>query len=376
MPTEGKNPSPETSVFQVSPDRLQAIGVRVGVVKTERLQRFLRAPGVVTVDESTLRDINVKASDGFIDKLYADATGKRVRKGEPLASILSEGWIEAQQDYIKAYRDWRRTKIFMANANPAALEQEINRMRARLHVWDLTDGQIKKMEDFAMNLKDYDLVLRKGQGQGLSGTFELLSPIDGIVLQKDAVEGMKFQQGQTLFRLAQLSPIWIEAEFHEDQAPYVAVGQEFNIEFPSIPSLATQAKVSFVYPQLNADTRRLKARFVLPNPDLKLLPGMYANVSGALEYGEKLAVPFDAVIPTGDRFVVFLEHGGGKLEPRYVKIGEKMGASYEVLDGLKEGDRVITSANFLIDSESRIQGALKAWGGNAPETNPAEGHAH
>lgn len=380
MPPNSKNDkiavaegSPEVSSFQISPERLQVIGVRSGVVTKERLQRLLRTPGIVVVDEGSLRDINVKVAGGYVNKLYVSVTGQRVKKGEPLASILSEGWIEAQQQYIKAYRDARRS-VTSANGNSFVIEQQINRMRARLRVWDLSDTQLKKLEEYALNVKDFDFSLREGQGQGLRGTFELLSPVDGIVLQKEAVEGMKFEPGQSLFRLAALSPIWIDAEFPEDQAPYVAVGHEFDVALPALPDFHAKAKVSFIYPQLNPETRRLKARFVVSNPDTKLLPGMYANVSCALEYGEKLSVPFDAVIPTGDRFVVFLDHGGGKLEPRFVKIGEKLGNSYQVLEGLKEGDRVVTSANFLIDSESRIQGALKNWGSQGGKAKAPTGH--
>lgn len=367
---------PETTSFQVAPERLQAIGIRSDVIRREKLQRLLRAPGIVTIDESTLRDINIKTADGYIEKLFADYTGKKVNKDEPLALILSEGWIEAQQDYIKAYRAWRRTRVLMANENSIRLEQEINRMRARLRVWDLTEEQIKKLEDLALHVTEVDLTLRRGQGQGLSGFFELLSPITGIIIEKNAIEGAKFERGATLFKLAELSPIWIEAEFPEDQSPYMGVGHEFDVSFPALPGLAAKARVAFIYPQVDAGTRRLKARFVLQNPEMKLLPGMYANVSCGLEFGEKLAVPFDAVIPTGDRFVVFLDHGGGKLEPRFVKVGEKLGNSYEVLEGLVEGDRVITSANFLIDSESRIQGALKMWGGGsgAGAVDPHAGH--
>jgi len=367
---------PETSIFQVAPERLQAIGIRSDVIRREKLQRLLRAPGIVTIDESTLRDINIKTADGYIEKLFADYAGKKVRKGEPLALILSEGWIEAQQQYITAYRAWRRSKVLMANENQVVLQQEFNRMRARLRVWDLSDEQLKQLEDFALKLKDFDLTLRKGQGQGLSGFFELLSPVDGIVIEKNTVEGAKFEKGATLFKLAELSPIWIEAEFPEDQAPYVAVGHEFDVSFPAIPQMTAKAKVSFFYPQVNTETRRLKARFVLQNPQMRLLPGMYGNVSCALEFGEKLAVPFDAVIPTGDRFVVFLDHGGGRLEPRFIKVGEKLGNSYEVMEGLAEGDRIITSANFLIDSESRIQGALKMWGSGsgAGAADPHAGH--
>jgi Cu(I)/Ag(I) efflux system membrane fusion protein len=366
-------PSPaaqEGNVVRIAPERLQAIGVRTGVVTKMGLTRELRAPGMVVLDESSLRDVNLRSADGYIEKLYANYTGHKVRKGEPLALILSEGWIEAQQNYIQAYRSWRRTKVMSPNENPVALQQEFSRMRARLRVWDLSEAQLAKLEATALNLKDYDLSLRRGQGQGLSGFFELQSPIDGLVVEKPAVEGAKFEKGQTLFKLANLSTLWIEAEFPEDIAPFIAVGTPCDISFPALPDIKSRGAVTFIYPQVSAETRRLKARFVMANPQMKLLPGMYANVTTSLRLGEKLAVPFDAVIPTGDRFVVFLDRGGGKLQPRFVKIGEKLGDQYEVVDGLTEGDRVITSANFLIDSESRIQGALKMWS-DKPEAGSA-----
>ena len=361
LTVSGSGANGETSPFQVSPERLQAIGVRSGVVAKSKLERQLRAPGMVVIDESSLRDISLKAAGGYIEKLYANSTGARIKQGEPLALILSEGWIEAQQDYINAYRNWKRTRQFMANENPVMLEQEFERFRARMRVWDLSEAQLKQLEDIALKTSETSLMMRRGAGKGLSGTFELQSPIDGIVLEKPAVEGMRFEQGQQLFRIAKLAPVWVDAEFSEDQAPFVALGQEFEVSFPSLASAPQQAKVDFIYPQFNTETRRLKARFVLANDDLKLLPGMYANVSAALPSVEKLSVPFSAVIPTGERYVVFLDHGGGKLEPRYVKLGEKMGENYEVLEGLQEGDKIIISATFLIDSESRIQGALKSF---------------
>jgi Cu(I)/Ag(I) efflux system membrane fusion protein len=353
----------DAAEFYIPPERQQAIGVRTGVVRKEKSQRLLRAPGIAVIDEATLRDVNVKAADGFIEKLYANTTGQPVRRGAPLALILSEGWIEAQQEYMTAYRNWKRTRQFMASENPVLLQQEFERFRARMRVWDLSDAQLKKLEDLALTLNDTSLTLRAGQGRGLNGLFELQSPVDGIVVEKPAVEGMKFERGQQLFRLAQLAPLWVEAEFPEDQAPFVSVGEEFQINFPSLAALTLTAKVAFIYPQFNTETRRLKARFVLANRDLKILPGMYANVSAAIPLGEKLVVPFSAVIPTGNRFVVFLDHGGGRLEPRFVELGEKLGENYEVLGGLADGDRIIASATFLIDSESRIQGALKSWGG-------------
>ncbi|MDE1171737.1 MAG: efflux RND transporter periplasmic adaptor subunit [Verrucomicrobium sp.] len=349
--------APETNAFDIPPERLQAIGASSGVVERREMQRPLNAPATVVIAESGLRDINVK-SGGYIVKLYADYVGKPVTEGQPLMTVLVEGWIDAQLDYIKAYRSYARTSEGGMNRNSLLAFDAIDRMRKRLRVWDMSDAQIADLEKFALEMNETDL----RSGKGLKGTFDVLSPVSGHVMEKTAIEGMRFEAGQSLLKVVDLSTVWVQADFPEDQARYVSPGQEFQIRFPSRPGQSLTAQVDFINPHLMEETRRQTVRFVVSNPGHQLSPGMYASVEGNQMIGTKLAVPASAVIPTGRRYVVFLDHGGGKLEPKFVDLGEKYGDFYEVLSGLAENDRVITSANFLIDAESRVQGALKTWG--------------
>jgi len=357
------NPAPDASLTSadngmvtVPEERLQAIGVTNEVVSRRVLSRPIQAPARVEVDESGLRDINVKAGAGYVEKLYANYEGATVRKGQPLMRVLCEGWLAAQTDYIHAYRALRRTPTMSPN-NSFALDNQLALMRARIRVWDLSKEQIAGLEKFAISTDEIDL----RTGHGLSGSFDLLAPFDGHVHQKKAMEGMRFEPGQSLLVLAALDRMWVVAEFAEDQAQYLDLGQKLTVTFPSMPQHQFTAAVDFIYPHIQEDDRRLRVRLIVPNEGDMLHPGLFANVTGQVSVGERLSISVESVVPTGDRYVVFLDHGGGKLEPREIKVGQQIGNHYEVLSGLQEGDRIISSANFLIDAESRLQGVLKSW---------------
>ncbi|WP_246189532.1 efflux RND transporter periplasmic adaptor subunit [Methylacidimicrobium cyclopophantes] len=355
------SPTPQTNPFFVPSERLQAIGVRTAVVERRHLVRELHAPAILAVDESKEIDINVKAGDGYVIKLYADYLWKEVHKGEKLATILSENWVQAQMDYIRAYRAWRRS-LLIQKANPILLDQQFQHIRNRIRVWDLTDAQIRELERYAWSMSTNDV----RTGKGIHGTFDLLSPISGHVHEKNVIEGMRFSAGQTLFRLVNLSRIWVLAQFSEDQAPFISEGQLCEVTLPALPAERFRSRIDFVQPHFTEAVRRLQARIILPNPGHKLRPGMYAEVAAHLDYGTQLAVRSDAVIPTGRRFVVFVDHGGGRLEPRFVRLGAKLDDYYQVVSGLDEGERVVTGANFLIDAEARVQGALQIWSSEQP----------
>jgi Cu(I)/Ag(I) efflux system membrane fusion protein len=346
-----------SGMVNITPERMQEIGVTTEVVGKRALARPLRAPARVMVDESGLRDINVKAGGGFVTKLYANYEGKTVRKGEPLMRVLCEDWLRTQTDYIHAYRAWKETPI-MQPGNTIALNNNLWLMRARIRVWDLSDDQIHSLEKFALSTNEIDL----RTGRGLDGSFDLLAPFDGYVTQKKVTEGMRFEAGQSLLTLANTHQVWIVAEFPEDQAQFLDVGQKLSVSFPSVPNRKATAEISFIDPQLDEAQRRIHVRLVVPNEDGSLRPGLFAEVSGQVSLGDSLTVSSGAVVPTGDKYIVFVDHGGGKLEPRQIQVGIHSGDYYEVVSGLNEGDRVVSSANFLIDAESRIQGVLKTWG--------------
>lgn len=346
----------ESTSFFIPPERLQAIGIRTEEVAIRPLKLDIKAPAIVSINESQVYDINVKAGNGYVLKLYANYVGKHFSKGEVLATILSQDWVQAQMDYIRAYRAWRRS-LLVKKDNPILLDQQFYHVRARLRVWDLDDEQIKELEKYAWSMSVNDVRTAKG----IRGTFELRSPVDGHVHEKNVYEGMYFTAGQSLLRIVDLRTVWILAELPEDQAKYVAIGLPCQIRFPALPEKIYEAKIDFIQPHFEEETRRLQLRVVLPNPQHRIHPGMYADFNTLIDFGKRLAVSEDAVIPTGEKFVVFIDHGGGHLEPRFVDIGEKIDGYYIVRGGLKEGERVVSGANFLIDAEARVQGALKIW---------------
>lgn len=344
-------------MVHIAPERLQEIGVTTEVAAVRNLTRTLRAPARVEIDESSLRDINVKAGAGYITKLYANYEGMSFRKGQPLMTVLCENWLQTQIDYIKAYRAWKRTPLVSPN-NSFALDNELELMRARIRVWDLSQDQIEGLEKFAISTNEIDL----RTGHGLSGSFDVLAPFDGYVHVKKAIEGMRFAAGQSLLELADHSHVWVVAQFPEDQAMYVDIGQKMTITFPSMPQHKMSGKISFIDPHVDEQQRRIMARIVIPDEGHMFHPGLFAEVSGDIPAGESLTISTGAVVPTGSKYIVFVDHGGGKLEPRQIEIGAHSGDYYEVTSGLNEGDRVVSSATFLIDAESRIQGVLKTWG--------------
>jgi membrane fusion protein, copper/silver efflux system len=351
------SPMDSNGMVNIAPERLQEIGATTEVVTSRVLTRTLSAPARAEIDESALRDINVKAGAGYITKLYASYEGATFRKGQPLMTVLCYDWITTQIDYIKSYRAWKRSPLVSPN-NSIALDNQLELMRARIRVWDLSDDQIHNLEKFALSTNEIDL----RTGHGLSGSFDVLAPFDGYVHMKTAVEGMRFEAGQSLLQLADHSHVWIVAQFSEDQAMYVNVGQKVTVTFPSMPQQRVQGEISFIDPHVDDQQRRIMARIVISDASHMFHPGLFAQVTGEVPIGERLSVSSSAVVPTGDKFIVFVDHGGGQLEPREIQVGAHSGDNYEVVSGLKEGDRVVASANFLIDAESRIQGVLKTWG--------------
>jgi len=341
----------------IAPERLQEIGVTYETVAKRALTRSLNAPGRVTVDESGMRDINVKAGAGYVEKLYANYEGASVHKGEPLMRVLVAGWLDAQIDFIKSYRAWKRTPTMSPN-NSFALGNKLELMRARIRVYDLSESQIADLEKFALSTDEADL----RTGHGLSGSFDVLSPFDGHVHTKKVLEGMRFEAGQSLLELENDEHVWIVADFPESQGGQLDLGQKMTVSFPSLPQLKMPAQIDFINPIVDEQSRRLRVRLVLLNPHHSLHLGLFAQVTGEIAMGQRLCVSSDAVVPTGDRFIVFVDHGGGQLEPREVSLGDHASGYDEILSGLQEGDRVVASANFLIDAESRIQGVLKTWG--------------
>ncbi|MGC8810859.1 MAG: efflux RND transporter periplasmic adaptor subunit, partial [bacterium] len=275
---------------------------------------------------------------GWIEELYVDFTGKYVRQGEPLLTIYSPELVSAQAEYLLALRTAKALgdRDFLVES-----------ARRRLKLWDISDDQIKALE-------------KSGQ---VAKNLTLHSPFAGFVLERMAFKGMNVMPGMALFKLADLSAVWLYADIYEYELPLIRLGQEAVVELSYYPGEIFRGQVIYIYPYLDQTTRTAKVRFQFPNPRGQLKPGMYANVQIKIPLGIKLVVPEEAIIDTGERQIAILDRGSGYFEPRQVKLGPKVDNYYVVLEGLKEGERIVTSANFLIDSESKLKEAMGGMGG-------------
>ncbi|MDH4264733.1 MAG: efflux RND transporter periplasmic adaptor subunit [Deltaproteobacteria bacterium] len=334
---EGKAVEIPPGAVQISQERQQLIGVKFGKVEQRSLDKVIRTVGRIDYDEKRLVTISPKIG-GWIEDLYVDFTGKYVKRGERLLTIYSPDLVSAQEEYLIALRTAKAL---------GSRDSLVESARRRLKLWDISDAQIKALEE-------------KGQ---VGKTLTLHSPFSGFVLEKMAFQGMNVVPGMALYKLADLSVVWLYADIYEYELPLIRLGQEAAIELSYYPGEVFRGKVIYIYPYLDPATRTAKVRFQFSNPRGRLKPEMYANVQIKIPLGPKLVVPEEAVIDTGERQVAMLDRGAGYFEPREVKLGTKVDQYYVVLQGLKDGDRVVTSANFLIDSESKFKEAVGGMAG-------------
>jgi RND family efflux transporter MFP subunit len=339
-PAAGQVP-PGFSVVRIPLERRQEIGVTVAKVERRPIGGSVETNGVVSEDEGRVHAVNAKFS-GYIERLYVDRTGQAVRRGEPLLSIYSPDLVATEREYLLAVENARRLSgSSTETASDARALLEATRQRLRL--WDIPDAEIDRIE-------------RTGR---VSKDLRLPSPVAGVVLKKDALPGMAITAGMPLYTIADLSTVWVLADVYQSEMAAVAVGNSAQVSASFLPGEAFRGRVDFVYPTLSEETRTVKARLVLPNPKGRLKPGMYVRVSLTGRGREALSVRRSALIATGDRQIAFVETSPGVYAPREVTTGVQGKDFVEVLSGLSAGETVVTSANFLIDSESRI-GAIGA----------------
>jgi Cu(I)/Ag(I) efflux system membrane fusion protein len=351
---EGKMQEVAPGTVQISPERQQLIGVKFGTVEVRPLEKVIRTVGRVDYDEKRIVTISPKIG-GWIEDLYVDFTGRFVSKGEPLLTIYSPELVSTQEEYLLALRakkDLVKSPFPEVAGSGTSLAESAKR---RLKLWDISDDQIKALEE---------------SGQ-VKKTLTLHSPFSGFVLEKAAYKGMNVMPGVALFKLADLSVVWLIADIYEYELPFIRLGQQAMIQFSYLPGETFTGKAIYINPYLDANTRTAKVRFEFPNPHGKLKPEMFANVEMKIHLGQKLAVPEGAVIDTGLRQMAIVDKGSGYFEPREIKVGAKVENYYEVVKGLKAGERVVTSANFLIDSESNLKEAM---GGMAMPGMDHSGH--
>jgi Cu(I)/Ag(I) efflux system membrane fusion protein len=324
--------------FVVAVERQQQIGVTYATVKRAPLHHTIRAVGTVEPDMQKHWAF-VARVDGYVKELFVPSAGQVVEKDAPLMSIYSPDLFTTERELVMLLRMRDEAKAKDARATP---ERLIASAESRLRQWNITDEQIAEIE----------------QKRQPSDALTLRSPFRGVVQEVPAHQGVNVKVGDHLIDIADLSVVWVSAEFYESELSMLKTGQTVTVISSSYPNERFEGQVAVISPFLEQTKRTAKVRIDIPNPDFKLQPGMYANVELGMDMGEGLVVPASAVMPTGSREIAFVDKGGGKLEARVVELGEQIGDHYEVKSGLAEGERVIASANFLIDAESKVQGAL------------------
>ncbi len=330
----------------LSPDKVQLIGVRTAVAAYHIVDRQIRTVGKVEPDETRLAFVNTKVA-GWVKKLYIDYTGQNVVKGQPILSIYSPDLVTAQDEYLLALRAKAAAPAKEGLEDVTASQQSlIESARRRLVLWDITEEQIMELE-------------KSGKPQT---EITLHAPLDGIVLEKMVLEGTYVTPGMNLYRIADLSYVWIIADIYEYEAPLVKVGQEARVSFAYEPGESFTATVNYVYPVVDPITRTIKVRLAAKNPHLKLKPEMFANVEITVVSGKRLSIPTEAVLDSGLRKIVYVEKKPGVYEMRDIKLGVSGERYVEVLSGIRKGEKVVTSGNFLIDSESQLRAGPEGGG--------------
>ncbi len=349
---EGAEPAALSGIV-VSPEKVQRLGVRTAKVERRALDADVRTTGRVEVDERRQFTITPKF-EGYVERLYVNATGQFVARGDRLFDAYSPDLLAAQREYAIAAQGLAQA----SGGDPvtaAGMKRLADAALARLRNWDVTDEEIAAL----------------AAGGEPRRTLGFRAPVAGIVMEKKAVQGMRFMPGEMLYQIADLSSVWLIADVFERDIGRVGVGQMARASFESYPGRTFSGRITYVYPTLKAETRSARVRIELPNPDGKLKPAMYAQVELQTAPGKggsapPLAVPNSAVIDSGTRQVVLVDRGEGRFEPRPVKLGARGDEYTSVLEGVKEGESIVVAANFLIDAESNLKAALGSM--SAPET--------
>lgn len=323
--------------------QLTTFGVTFGTVEQRTLTTDVRTAGTVVMDEARVATVTPKIN-GFVERLYVNTTGQPVRRGEPLAEIFSAELIAAEEELLLARRLDRTVGQSAVPGVPSSSGELLAAARRRLRLWDVSDAQI-------------DDVLRTGRSRR---TITLYSPATGVVTDKKVTQGQAVQAGTELYVVADLSSVWVDAQVRESDAADLRVGSGADLEFATYPGRAYKGRVTFLYPTVAEQTRSLRARIAIANADGRLKPGMYATVRLSSPTRSALTVPRSAVLQTGERAVVFVDQGRGVLRPMDVVTGRTAGEYVEVLSGLAPGQRVVTSAQFLLDSESNLAEVMKS----------------
>jgi membrane fusion protein, copper/silver efflux system len=330
--------------IHLEPDMVRSLGINVVEAVLAPVRRSIRTTGNVAYDETRLTTVSPKFA-GFVERLHVDFTGQAVRKGQPLLEIYSPELVAAQEELLAAVRMERQLR---ESAAPAVIDRTaglVDAARRRLLLWDVSPAQVQQVE-------------RSGQ---VRRTLTLHAPFGGSVVEKMVQAGQAVEMGMPLYRLADLSTVWVEADIHEQDLRFVHLGETARVEIAAYPGEPLQGRVSYIYPEVSMETRTARVRVALGNPGGRIKPGMYATVQIEAPLSERaVLVPRDAVMHSGTHAMVFVEEGEGLYRAREVTIGADVGGQTQILSGLLAGERVVKRAHFLLDSESRLMESMGA----------------
>jgi Cu(I)/Ag(I) efflux system membrane fusion protein/cobalt-zinc-cadmium efflux system membrane fusion protein len=327
--------------IQLSPERLQSIGVKFGEVERKPVLDAIRVTGNVAIDETRLSYVQTRFS-GYIDKVFADATYKYVRRGQPLFTIYSPELAAAEREYLVAKQNAQSLSQSTVPGVAAGVNSLVQASTDRLKQWNVPAAEIARLES-------------SGQVQQ---EIQIDSPVSGYVIERNALPNLTVQPDTHLYTIADLSTIWVYAQVYQNDLGRVRPGEAAALTVDSYPGKTFGGRVDFIYPDVDMATRTARVRLVFSNPHLLLAPGMFVNVVLQVPLGSHLVIPVNGVLQSGTRQIVFVGRGGGYLEPREVQLGPEANDEYIVLKGLKPGEQIVTSANFLIDSESQLQAGI------------------
>ncbi|OGR00522.1 MAG: efflux transporter periplasmic adaptor subunit [Deltaproteobacteria bacterium RIFOXYA12_FULL_61_11] len=343
----GGSSVPGLAGIGIDPERQQLIGLKTAEVVRGLVGGQVRTFGRVAIDETRVRHINVK-NGGFVERIFVDFIGKRVKRGDPLFTLFSPELLAAQNEFLLALRT-RGTLGTTAGSGDSG-KVLVDSARRRLALWDVSTAEMQRLEATGQPTK----------------TLTFYSPTAGVVTKKGVVEGMKLEAGAMPYEIVDLSVVWVLADVYESELRFVKEGTPAKLKLKAFPDRTFEGKVTFLDPLLDPQTRTVKVRLTFPNPSADLRPEMFGEVVLKIASHEGLQIPADAIVDSGTAKVVFVAQGEGKFQPRQIEVGQSDGTVVEVTSGLHAGDLVVTRANFLIDSESRLRSSLNAM-------SPAEG---
>jgi multidrug efflux pump subunit AcrA (membrane-fusion protein) len=336
--------------IKIDPVMVQDIGVKTEEVKRRHLTRSIRTVGNITYDETRLFNVNTKIM-GWVENLYVDYTGKSVQKGDRLLDIYSPDLVNTEEEYLLALRYRDEMSIAASEEAKKGAEDLVESAKRRLLYWDISPNDIQELEKRRTPKK----------------VMTIYSPTSGIVMEKMVVVGQKIEAGMTLYKIADLSDVWVLADVYQNELPWVKLNESAEIDLSYLPGRTYTGKITYIYPFLNEDTKTVKVRIEVPNPrgEIVLKPDMYTNVNIKSPLGvDAVAVPDQAIIRSGERNIVVVSLGDGYFDPREVTLGVAAGGFVQILDGIREGEQIVTSSQFLIDSESNLKAALSQMEGH------------